>query len=263
MFNVKLGEHDLKDSYITTDIKYLKEPDFLCIVGSKLYGTDNESSDTDIRGFTFLPKDFLLGIKKFEQHQNITDGDIVVWSVEKFVKMLLNGSSVAFEMLFCPDHMIIRKSEIAQELIQHKTWFISQRVIKAMLGYATSEWRKVVGETTRDLGATRKKHIEEKGYSYKNASHAVRILDLGYDLAKYGIMKFPVNAHAWIKAVKEGNVDYKDAEGIYLQSLEKLEGLLDSVPKKQEVEKINKLLVSLNLKTIIIGEVERIYSQSV
>ncbi len=136
MFNVNYKEGNARESTIMTDIPYLKNPDFLCVVGSKLYGTDNEDSDLDIRGFTFLPKEFLLGIKKFEQHQNITSGDIVVWSVEKYVKMLLNGSSVAFEMLFCPDKFTIRKSEVAQSLIQHKTWFISQRVIKSALGYA-------------------------------------------------------------------------------------------------------------------------------
>ena len=40
----------------------------------------------------------------------IQESDVVIWNVEKFVKMLLNGSSVAFEMLFCPDNLIIRKS---------------------------------------------------------------------------------------------------------------------------------------------------------
>ncbi len=258
MFNVNYKEGNVKESVIMTDIPYLKNPDFLCVVGSKLYGTDNEDSDLDIRGFTFLPKEFLLGIKKFEQHQNITSGDIVVWSVEKYVKMLLNGSSVAFEMLFCPDNLTIRKSEVAQSLIQHKTWFISQRVIKSALAYAQSEWRKVLGDGTRDLGKQRKEHIEERGYSYKNASHAIRILDLFYDLAEYGLMQFPVGGHQFIKAVKEGDVNFTDAKNIYSRNLQKLEDILPNVPEKQEVEKINNLLVSLNLKLLLQSEINRI-----
>lgn len=261
MFKVDYKEESPKESVITSDIYYLKEPDFVCVIGSKLYGTDNEDSDLDIRGFTFMPKEFLLGIKRFEQHDPPVskESDVVVWNVEKFIKMLLNGSSVAFEMLFCPDNLIIRKSAAAHALVQHKTWFISQRVIKSALGYAQSEWRKVVGDTTRDLGAVRKKHIEEKGYSYKNASHAIRILDLYCDLADYGMMKFPVNGHVFIKAVKDGNVLFKDVEGIYEKALYKLEKKLTDVPKKQEFEKINDLLVKLNLKRLLIDELETIY----
>ena len=57
-------------------------------MGSKLYGTDNENSDTDIRGFTFMPKEFLLGIKRFEQHDPPVskESDVVLWNVEKFTR---------------------------------------------------------------------------------------------------------------------------------------------------------------------------------
>lgn len=260
MFNVNYKKTNPKESIITTDLYYLKEPDFVCIIGSKLYGTDNANSDLDIRGFTFMPKEFLLGIKRFEQHDPpvSNDSDTVIWNVEKFVKMLLNGSSVAFEMLFCPDSLIIRKSEAAHTLMKYKTWFISQRVIKSALGYAQSEWRKVVGDTTRDLGVQRKEHIKEKGYSYKNASHAIRILDLYCELAEYGSMSFPVQGCGFIKAVKDGNVDFKDVEGIYNSALYRLEKKLPDVPKKQETEKINDLLVKLNLKRLLIRELNKI-----
>jgi hypothetical protein len=265
MFKVDYLEDYPSQSVVTTDIPYLKNPDFLCVIGSRLYGTENENSDLDIRGFVFMPKDYTLGIKKFEQHmpQNLSDGDFVVWSVEKFVNMLLKGSSVAFEMLFCPDTHVLRKSAVAKALMVNKAWFVSQRVIKASLGYAQSEWRKVKGETTRDLGARRKAEIEKYGYSVRNASHAIRILDSFYSLGKYGSMKFPCDGHAFLKAVKEGNVKFEDAEGIYEQSLERLEECLDLVPRKVPLEKINNLLVSLNLKLLLTSEIERIIEMPV
>lgn len=259
MFKVDYLENYPKQSVITTDVPFLKEPDFLCVVGSKLYGTDNENSDLDIRGFTFMPKDYLLGYKKFEQQDgNVSGDDTVIWSAEKFVKMLMKGSSIAFEMLFCPDNRVIRRSESADALLTHKPWFTSRTVIKAALGYAQSEWRKVKGETTRDLGARRKEELEKYGYSVRNASHAIRILDQFYDLGKYGSIKFPVNGHTFIKAVKEGNVLFEDVEGIYEQSLAKLEDILDIVPRKCQAEKINNLLVSINLRLLLRSEIERI-----
>ncbi len=108
------------------------------------------------------------------------------------------------------------------------------------------------------MGKQRKEHIEEKGYSYKNASHAIRILDLFYDLAKYGLMQFPVSGHQFIKAVKEGDVNFIDAKNIYFRKLQRLEDMLPSVPEKQEINKIGNLLVSLNLKLLLKTEIERI-----
>jgi predicted nucleotidyltransferase len=252
MFKVYLNKDDVKKSIVTTDIQYLKEPDFLCIVGSRLYGTSNDDSDLDIRGFSFVPNKLALGIKKFEQHQNLTDGDdTVVWSAEKYVKMLMSGSTIAFEMLFCPDSHIIRCSDLARELLSHKTYYISRRTITSMLGYGKNEWRKVKGEVTRDLGEKRKKHIEERGYSYKNAYHALRILDSGLSLAKYKTMKFPVDGYEFYKAIKNGDVDFKDIEPLYERSLAGLEALLDDMPKEQEINKVNDLLVRLSIKNIL------------
>lgn len=257
MFKITLNKDDLKQSIIHTNIDYLKNPDFLCVVGSHLYGTADEDSDMDIRGFSFLPKEFLLGIKKFEQHQNLTDkDDVVVWSVEKYTKMLLNGSTIAFEMLFCPDSKIIRCSPLAYNLLRHKQVFISQRVIKSILGYAQNEWRKVLGETTRDLGAKRKEHIEQKGYSYKNAYHALRILDSGIELAVYGMITFPTQGRGFLRAVKTGDVKFGDVEPLYTRSLSKLETLLSSVTRKQDVDYINDMLVKLNLKRILTDLIE-------
>ena len=257
MFRVNLNKDDLKQSVIHTNIEYLKEPDFLCVVGSHLYGTADKDSDMDIRGFCFLPKEFLLGIKKFEQHQNLTDKeDVVVWSAEKFTKMLLNGSTIAFEMLFCNEDKIIRRSPLAYNLLRHKNVFISQRVIKAILGYAQNEWRKVLGETTRDLGAVRKEHLKQKGYSYKNAYHTIRILQCGLELVNYGLITFPVSARGFLKAIKSGDVNFKDVEPLYTQYLSRLESALETITKKQDVEFINNLLVKLNLKRILTHLIE-------
>lgn len=252
MFKVILNKDNLKESVIHTNIEYLKNPDFLCVVGSHLYGTADKDSDMDIRGFCFLPKEFLLGIKKFEQHQNLTGKeDVVVWSAEKYTKMLLNGSTIAFEMLFCNEDKIIRCSNLAYNLTRNKSVFISQRIIKGILGYAQNEWRKVLGETTRDLGAKRKEHIEQKGYSYKNAYHTIRILQCGLELARYGLITFPVSARGFLKAIKAGDVNFEDVEPLYNKYLSELESLLNTVTEKQDVEYVNDLLVKLNLRKIL------------
>jgi len=253
MLKIELNKEKVSESIITTDIEYLKSPDFLCVVGSILYGTNNDDSDIDIRGFNFMPKEYLLGIKKFEQHQNLTGkDDTIVWSADKFVRMLVNGSTIAFEMLFCPDNMIIRRSELASVLLGNKDLFISEKIIKSILGYSKHEWRKTLGKVTRDLGEKRKKHIEEKGYSYKNSYHALRILQTGIELGTIGKIKFPVTNCEFLSLLKCGKVDFTPVETMYNDGVTQLEQILNDKfkNKKQDVDRINDLLCMLNYKNI-------------
>mgnify|MGYP001619706391 CR=1 FL=1 len=92
------------------------KPDFLCVVGSHLYGTNIENSDTDVRGFTFLTPEYMLGIKNFDLIEHSKEHDLVIWSVKKFINMLLNGSTIAFEMLSCSQESIIECSDLAKRL---------------------------------------------------------------------------------------------------------------------------------------------------
>lgn len=257
MFKLFLNKENIKETTIYSTIEFLAKPDFLCVVGAKLYGTETEDSDLDIRGFTFPSPNLILGLKRwelFEYTAKNTNEDTVIWAVYKFFKMLINGSTIAFEMLNCPENWIIRQSEFAKEIIKYKNYFVSTKTITSMLGYAQSEWRKVLGETTRNLGAVRKEHIEQTGYSYKNAYHAIRILQEGIELSKYGFITFPLANKAFYIALKTGNIAFRDVECIYKDKLANLEyelKLKREAPKQDNYEFINVLLYRLNLKHIL------------
>lgn len=249
-FNFFLDK-DIKKSKILSSEAFLENPDFLCLVGSKLYSTQTEDSDTDVRGFTFLPTEYTLGLKSWEiVVRNKDKADIVIWSVDKFFKMLLSGSTVAFEMLYAPDEVIIHLSERAKEIRRHRAKFVSKQTIGAMLGYANSEWRKVLGEVTKDLGAKRKEHIEQIGYSYKNAYHAVRILQQGYELIEYQHIDFFSNRE-FLKAVKIGIVPFAEMESVFKSKLNKLENIYNTMSNEFYFDFINNLLCRLKLQKII------------
>lgn len=254
MFHLGLNEEDIKKSVIISDNILLQNPDYLCLVGSKLYGTNTNNSDTDIRGFIFLPPEYVLGYKKFGQHESIySDIDIVVWSVNKLVNMLLSGSSVAIEMMFCPDTYTIRESELAKEIKRNRTFFMSKKCIKNYLGYAEHEWRKVKGEITRELGNKRKEDILKYGYSVKNAYHAIRILQQAESLESYNFIGFPCQSREFLKAIKFGDVSFEEAEQVYLSTLRRVELGLETtyLPEIPAYEKINKLLCQMNLRNIL------------
>lgn len=258
MFKVHYNPRLVPMSRIETDIELLKEPDFLCLAGSRLFGTDTEDSDIDIRGFTFLPSRYLLGIERFEQHQSLLkEDDVVIWAVDKFLRMVMKGSTMAFEMLFCPQDKIFCMSSYAESIVINREKFISKRLIKSILGYAENEFRRVTGETTRKLGKKRKDDLDKVGYkvgySYKNAYHALRILDQGIELVQDRTITFPSRMNVSLLAIKEKRISIRPVLVGYELAMEKLEALLHScdLPEEVDTKFVNDLLCGLYKQRII------------
>jgi len=59
---------------------------FSAVHGSHAYGLNNELSDKDVRGICIPPKEYLYGIKTFEQFV-LNEPDAVIYSLTKFVKL--------------------------------------------------------------------------------------------------------------------------------------------------------------------------------
>lgn len=121
------------------------------IAGSHLFGTATETSDKDYKG-VFLPEasDILLG--KFDQtihdHTNNTnnkntkdDIDIEFYSLDKFLKMLYQGQTVAWELLFTPDEYILEKHPLWDEIRAATPLFLNKKV-DAFIGYCKQQAHK-------------------------------------------------------------------------------------------------------------------------
>lgn len=118
------------------------------IAGSHLFGTNTPSSDMDYKGvFLPEPRDILLG--KFDQtiHQHTNnsgkkntkeDIDIEFYSLDKFLKMLYQGQTVAWELLFTPDHMIIEKHPLWDEIREQAPRLVNKK-IDAFVGYCKQQ----------------------------------------------------------------------------------------------------------------------------
>jgi predicted nucleotidyltransferase len=129
--------------------------------GSKLFGTDGPTSDVDIKGI-YLPskEDILLGqikhsIKESTNPSNEKNrpGDIdkEYCSISKFLRMLQEGQTVALELLFTPDNMIIQKDEMWDHIVANRDKLVHKGVL-AFIGYAKQQSAKYGLRGTR-LGA--------------------------------------------------------------------------------------------------------------
>lgn len=122
----------------------LDNPDLLMVAGSRLYGTSTPESDYDYRGFVVPPFEYLAGLGRFK-HRVIREPDTIIYSLQRFIELLIAGDPLCYEILFAPEANIIERTDIGGVLLRNRELFACNRFARRISGYAQSEWRKVTG----------------------------------------------------------------------------------------------------------------------
>ena len=155
--------------------------DKICLLGlggSYAYGTNNENSDLDIRGFALNSKEEILTNENFEQVTN-EKTDTTIYSFNKLISLLSNCNPNVIEMLGLKEEHYLYKNEIGQLLIDNANLFLSKKAIQSFGGYATAQLRRLDNKSARVLGQEqRENHILN---SIKNASVDFKRQYLEYD----------------------------------------------------------------------------------
>jgi predicted nucleotidyltransferase len=112
-----------------------------CLAGSKAYGTNIESSDTDIRGICIPPSSYVLGSAfKFEQMECKGD-DTVVYGIQKFVRLATDANPNILEFLFVDSHLFLDK--YGEQLVAARDLFLSKKAKHTYSGYAVAQLKKI------------------------------------------------------------------------------------------------------------------------
>lgn len=203
------------------------KPHFLCIAGSKLYGTARADSDTDYRGFVETTAPYLLGRQKFEQVELITenDCDIVVYSLQKFLSLLGVGSPNTMELLFVPEDQVIITGDAYKHIRQNRTAFITQDTVYPTIAFAKASWKRFI----------------EKD-SAKDAYHAVRLLIQASSMLQHREVKFPLEEYQRIMLVDFRNMEVtpssvKTTEAVYVTWLDWAEKLFNKKDLPPAIDK--------------------------
>jgi uncharacterized protein len=114
------------------------------IAGSKAYGLDLPTSDTDIRGIFMLPNEHLLGDKKCDQINNPTN-DIVYYELNRFVHLLAQNNPNILEELFVPEDKILFMSPKMNPLYNNRLKFLTTKCKMTFGGYSISQIKKARG----------------------------------------------------------------------------------------------------------------------
>lgn len=124
--------------------------------GSHLYGTSTPESDLDLKGI-YLPeaKEILLGNQgrtftqsrpKQEGERNKKDDiDIEIFSLDRFLELLIDGQTVALDMLFAPDEaylFINSEGQFIMDFIRDNRKEFLNKNVNAFVGYARKQASK-------------------------------------------------------------------------------------------------------------------------
>lgn len=218
------------------------------IVGSTAYGLATEGSDIDKRGICVASMCHYTGLQEFEQYED-PEQDRVIYDVRKFCRLALNGNPNILELLWLDDQYITTQNWAYKRLRERRSAFLSKRLIKAYMGYAQGQMQRLLNhkdQPVREGRNPKRAEIETKfGYDTKHASHVIRLLIQGAQLADKHTMQVKLEGTA-LKAcmeIKLGKWSF-EAFNDYAQALlERFRGIestttLPDTPNTEGIERI-------------------------
>ncbi|MBS7254662.1 nucleotidyltransferase domain-containing protein [Flavobacterium branchiicola] len=115
---------------------------FEVISGSKSFGLNTPTSDTDIKGVYYLPKEKFFGLDYIPQVSNETN-DEVYYEIGRFVELLLKNNPNILEILASPEDCILYKHPLMEKLKIED--FLSKLCKDSFAGYAVTQIKKARG----------------------------------------------------------------------------------------------------------------------
>jgi predicted nucleotidyltransferase len=183
------------------------------LMGSILHGTyvpkeDPDSiDDVDIMAVVVPSPKWLLGLNQWEHWVRQRDElDVVVYSLRKFVGLLLKANPNVVGLLWLQPEFIVAKHSAFEAFIRNRHAFSSRRAYESFVGYAESQLDKMGAPGHRAyMGAKRKELVARFGYDCKNAAHSVRLLRMGIEFLETGELHvFRTSDADEIRAIKRG-----------------------------------------------------------
>ncbi len=206
---------------------------YRCVVGSRAYGLDDETSDTDRRGIYLPPADLhwsLYGLPEQIEHK---DEQECYWELQKFLVLALKANPNVLECLYTP--LIETATPLAEELLTLRPMFLSQLVYQTYNSYVISQFKKME-QDLRTKGAIKWKH----------AMHLIRLLLSGITVLKEGLVPVKVEAYRTeLLAIKHNQMAWEEVNRWRLSLHQDFDRAFahTSLPERPNYEQANAFLI--------------------
>ena len=160
MISLETLKKDKQYSFLFTEFN--NNPiQYLTLAGSISYGTNNENSDIDIRGFFLESIEELLSLQTRREHYAEPITDTVLYSLQNFVTLLTSCNPNVIELLGVKKEHILYESLLAKSLRQNSSLFLSKKAYFTFIGYATAQLRRLQNALAHDTydAEDKEKHI--------------------------------------------------------------------------------------------------------
>jgi predicted nucleotidyltransferase len=208
---------------------------YRCQVGSKAFGLSDENSDDDIRGI-FIPTaeaDWSLFTVPEQIEQLDDQHDVVIWEIEKFLRLALKANPNILETLWTP--MVVHTTPLADRLRTIREAFLSKHVYKTYSGYVLSQFRRM------------KNRFEKTGdFKNKHAMHLLRLLLSGIHAVRTGDIMIDVTEHReYLLRVKTGEFTFEQVRQRALELDREFQTAFDAtkLPDQPDFKTVNDFLI--------------------
>lgn len=126
----------------------LRKKNLICKVmsGSRAYGTNIETSDTDMRGiFCADPINLLTPFFPVREVEDATEEDTKYYELAHFVKLLVDQNPNIVELLWVREEDVLTRTPAYDYLRAHRTDFLSSKIAFTTSGYAYAQLKRIKG----------------------------------------------------------------------------------------------------------------------
>lgn len=176
--------------------------------------------------------------------------DIVVYESRKMVRLLAGGNPNVLALLWLTPNLYITITDAGRLLLDHRDLFVGRHVYKPFVGYATQQLYKMEhGAFNGYMGEKRKRLVEHHGYDTKNATHLIRLLRMGVEFLRDGVLNVDRGGYdaRELLAIKHGEWSLERVKTEAARLFRRAEAAYDhcSLPGRPDRERVGRLAVEV------------------
>lgn len=216
---------------------------YRCIAGSRAYGLESESSDTDWRGVYLAPADMHWSLFGAPGQFEDSGGQSCYWELQKFLGMALKANPNILECLYSP--LVDKVAPLGEQLLSIRERFLSQMIFQTFNGYAMSQFKKIE-QDLRNHGEVRWKH----------AMHLLRLLISGAGALREGRVPVRVEAHRdRLLSIKRGGEPWAEVDAWRLVLHQDFEDALKvtRLPERPDYDAANRFLLEARRSAVSVS----------